>query len=110
MKRGASDNTLASPLACEPPKPYGQWSATNTQSSPACSAADPQLPTAALLTGSVTGKERTRLYNGLADGSIGIVVGTHALIAQKVEFKRLGLAVVDEQHRWVGSMCLCGGC
>ncbi len=54
------------------------------------------------MTGSVTGKERARIYAGLADGKIGIVVGTHALISQKVEFKQLGLAVVDEQHR-------CGG-
>lgn len=37
---------------------------------------------------------------GLADGSIDLVVGTHALIADAVTFQSLGLAIVDEQHRW----------
>ena len=37
---------------------------------------------------------------GLADGSIDLVVGTHALIADAVSFQSLGLAIVDEQHRW----------
>jgi ATP-dependent DNA helicase RecG len=57
------------------------------------------MPTAALLTGSVTGKDRTRIYSGLKDGSISIAVGTHALVNKDLEFRRLGLAVVDEQHR-----------
>ena len=56
--------------------------------------------TVSLLTGSVTGPEREAVYAGLADGSIDVVVGTHALIQQQVEFKRLALAVVDEQHRF----------
>jgi len=53
-----------------------------------------------LLTGSVTGQEREEIYAGLADGSIKIVVGTHALIQEDVQFKNLALAVVDEQHRF----------
>ena len=54
----------------------------------------------ALLTGSTTQKERRPLLEGLADGSIGIVVGTHALIEDPVRYKALGLAVIDEQHRF----------
>jgi ATP-dependent DNA helicase RecG len=56
--------------------------------------------TVALLTGSVTGEEREEVYAGLADGTIDIVVGTHALIQEDVAFDRLVLAVVDEQHRF----------
>ncbi len=54
----------------------------------------------ALLTGSVSPLERERVYNGLADGSMHVVVGTHALIQEGVAFKNLGLAIVDEQHRF----------
>jgi ATP-dependent DNA helicase RecG len=54
----------------------------------------------ALLTGSVKGPERKRVYAGAADGSISLLVGTHALIQEGVTFDRLALAVVDEQHRF----------
>lgn len=54
----------------------------------------------ALLAGSVKGKERRRVLQGLADGTLPIVVGTHALFQEGVAFKDLGLAVVDEQHRF----------
>ena len=57
-------------------------------------------PTHALLTSSVTGEPRRRILAGLADGSIDVVVGTHALVEEAVAFDRLGLAVVDEQHRF----------
>ena len=53
-----------------------------------------------LLTGIVKGKRRTEVLNALADGSINIIVGTHALIEDNVVFKRLGLAIIDEQHRF----------
>ncbi len=53
-----------------------------------------------LLTGIVKGKRRTEVLNALADGFINIIVGTHALIEDNVVFKRLGLAVIDEQHRF----------
>lgn len=53
-----------------------------------------------LLTGIVKGKRRTEVLNALVDGSINIIVGTHALIEDNVVFKRLGLAVIDEQHRF----------
>ena len=55
---------------------------------------------AALLTGSTRTAERREIHAGLEDGSIGIIVGTHALIEDNVRFKRLGLAIVDEQHRF----------
>ena len=54
----------------------------------------------ALLTGNVKGKERKRVLAGLADGSIPLVLGTHALFQEGVVFRDLGLAVVDEQHRF----------
>lgn len=52
------------------------------------------------LTGNVKGKARKAVLEGLADGSIRIVVGTHALIEPGVVFHRLGLAITDEQHRF----------
>jgi len=60
-----------------------------------------QRPRVAILTGSAKTKERRAVYASLADGSTGIVVGTHALITDALEFKKLGLAVIDEQHRFV---------
>ena len=54
----------------------------------------------ALLTGSSKTSERREIHAGLADGSIGIIVGTHALIEDNVVFKNLGLAIIDEQHRF----------
>ena len=54
----------------------------------------------ALLTGSTRTKERREIHQGLEDGSIGIIVGTHALIEDNVIFHNLGLAIIDEQHRF----------
>ena len=56
--------------------------------------------TVALLTNRTTGAERTRLTAGLLEGSIDIVVGTHALLTDSVRFHSLGVAVIDEQHRF----------
>ncbi len=53
-----------------------------------------------LLTGSTTAEARRELLAGLASGSVPLVVGTHALIEEDVAFARLGLVVVDEQHRF----------
>ena len=55
---------------------------------------------AALLTGSSKAAERRETHAGLQDGSIGIIVGTHALIEDNVIFRNLGLAIIDEQHRF----------
>lgn len=55
---------------------------------------------AALLTGSMTAAQKRKTLAGLADGSTGLVIGTHALFSAGVEFQRLGLVVTDEQHRF----------
>ncbi len=55
---------------------------------------------AALLTGNVKGRNRKDALAGIADGRIALAVGTHALIQEGVSFHRLGLAIVDEQHRF----------
>ena len=52
-----------------------------------------------LLTGVVKGKKRKEVLDGLLDGSVQILVGTHAVIEDTVQFSRLGLVVIDEQHR-----------
>ena len=54
----------------------------------------------ALLTGSSKTSERREIHAGLEDGTIGIIVGTHALIEDNVMFRNLGLAIIDEQHRF----------
>lgn len=59
-----------------------------------------QKPVIALLTGSLTTSERQSIYRGIADGSIDIVIGTHALIQEGVDFQDLAIAVIDEQHRF----------
>ena len=53
-----------------------------------------------LLTGSTSKKEKNRIYGGLSDGTIEMVVGTHALIQNDVKYHNLGLVVTDEQHRF----------
>lgn len=53
-----------------------------------------------LLTGSVKGQARKVLYEQIANGTVDVVVGTHALIQEKVQFKKLGFVVIDEQHRF----------
>ena len=53
-----------------------------------------------LLTGSTPKKEKNEIYNGLKDGSINMVIGTHALIQDEVEYNNLGLVITDEQHRF----------
>jgi len=54
----------------------------------------------ALLTGSTKKKERRAIHEGLTDGSIHILTGTHALIEETVQFANLGMVVIDEQHRF----------
>ena len=53
-----------------------------------------------LLIGSTTKSERRPIHEGLRDGSVGIIIGTHALIEDDVIFHNLGLAIIDEQHRF----------
>jgi ATP-dependent DNA helicase RecG len=64
----------------------------------------------ALLTGGVKGRARAQLLRGLKDGSVPLVVGTHALFQESVEYQELALAVIDEQHRFgVDQRLLLGG-
>lgn len=53
-----------------------------------------------LLTGSVSKKDKQQIYQGLQDGNIHMVVGTHALIQEEVTYQNLGLVITDEQHRF----------
>ena len=53
-----------------------------------------------LLTGNTGAKARREIHAGLQDGSVGVLIGTHALIEDTVQFHALGLAVIDEQHRF----------
>ena len=54
----------------------------------------------ALLTGSTRSRERREILAGLADGSIDLCIGTHALLTEDVQYQKLGLVVTDEQHRF----------
>ena len=54
----------------------------------------------ALLTGSLTNKEKERIYEQIQNGDIDMIVGTHALFQKKVEYHRLGFVITDEQHRF----------
>ena len=54
----------------------------------------------ALLTGSTTAKQRVPIHNGLLNGTIHILIGTHALIEDTVQWQNLGLVIIDEQHRF----------
>ncbi|MGZ8602711.1 MAG: ATP-dependent DNA helicase RecG [Actinomycetota bacterium] len=56
--------------------------------------------TFALLTAAITGKDRQRILDAVADGSVDLVIGTHALVQEAVTFADLSLAVIDEQHRF----------
>ena len=56
--------------------------------------------TIALLIGSLSGANKESLHNKIKQGQVDVVIGTHALIQKDVEFNRLGLAVIDEQHRF----------
>ncbi len=57
-------------------------------------------PNVALLTSALTPAGREQVYRGLADGAIDVVIGTHAVIQEGVEFRDLALAIIDEQHRF----------
>ncbi|MFL6266930.1 MAG: ATP-dependent DNA helicase RecG [Actinomycetes bacterium] len=57
-------------------------------------------PRVEVLTAATTGASRQRVLEGVASGEVDLVVGTHALLSEGVEFRRLGVVVVDEQHRF----------
>ena len=95
-----SVEALLAPLGAAPyveraPAPAPQTSLLDPEP-----AAGPAPMTYALLTGAVTGKARARVVEGIAEGSVDLVIGTHALVQETVSFADLSLAVVDEQHRF----------
>jgi ATP-dependent DNA helicase RecG len=57
-------------------------------------------PSVALLTGSTTSAQRRDIDEALQSGDLDILIGTHAILEERVEFKQLGLAIIDEQHRF----------
>lgn len=61
---------------------------------------EPERPRLALLTGSTAGRERAAIDEGLRERTIDLLIGTHAILEDRVEFDRLGLAIIDEQHRF----------
>lgn len=65
-----------------------------------CGFLEPLGVRVALLTGSLTPKQKAELKGKISDGDYSIVVGTHALVQQTTEFKKLGLVITDEQHRF----------
>lgn len=73
---------------------------TNQHYKNICKYLQPTGVRAALLTGSTRTAERREIHANLENGNIGIIVGTHALLEDKVKFHRLGLAIIDEQHRF----------
>ena len=77
-------------------------SGANDEQASLFAGAVPETPalTFALLSGSVTGADRARVLAGAADGSLDLLIGTHALVQEGVAFEDLSLAVVDEQHRF----------
>ena len=93
---GASDVLDRGPTAS--PAPAGQGSLLEPLD-PTPAPAEGAL-TYALLSAAVTGKDRARTLAAIADGSVDLVIGTHALVQEAVSFLDLSLAVVDEQHRF----------
>ena len=93
---GATDLLDRGPAAS--PAPRGQGSLLESLDPPTAPAEG--ALTYALLSAAVTGKDRARILAGIADGSVDLVIGTHALVQEAVSFLDLSLAVVDEQHRF----------
>ena len=79
---------------------FGTLSQLFEAAGPGLEAALGRRPTVTLLTGSVKGKQRQTAYTNIAGGGVDVVIGTQALIQDKVEFGKLGLVIVDEQHRF----------
>ena len=87
-------------LVSDSAKVDGQASLLDPEPAGAANDNDEPVVTFVLLTAAVTGKDRQRILRGIADGGVDLVVGTHALVQEGVEFHDLSLAVIDEQHRF----------
>jgi ATP-dependent DNA helicase RecG len=92
---------LSVPAARAPrPAAAGQASLLDGAGDAATSEQANQGPTFALLTASVTGRDRERVLAGVREGAVDLLIGTHALVQEGVEFADLSVAVIDEQHRF----------
>jgi ATP-dependent DNA helicase RecG len=104
LSSGAPTKDQASLFGADGPDPVSPDLVSPDPVSPDPVSPDPVSPgpalTYALLSASVGGKDRDRVLAGVADGSVDLVVGTHALVQEAVEFRNLSLAVVDEQQRF----------
>jgi ATP-dependent DNA helicase RecG len=94
--------TLLAPIGGRPvgASPAGPTDQASLFAEPVAEPGVPEGPRFALLTGSVTGKERERVLDAIAGGDVDLVIGTHALVQEAVAFHDLSLAVIDEQHRF----------
>ncbi|MDP9328887.1 MAG: ATP-dependent DNA helicase RecG [Actinomycetota bacterium] len=98
-----SVSSLLEPLGAVPYLDIATSATPNAQASlldPGSTGPGEPTLTYALLTGTVTGRARTRVLEGIAEGAVDLVIGTHALVQEAVSFFDLSLAVVDEQHRF----------
>src|SRR6185436_8033756 len=91
---------LLDPIGAMPYLARGEGGPSEQGSLFAGAAAAPPTMTYALLSGGVTGTDRERILKGAADGSLDLLIGTHALVQEGVTFADLSLAVIDEQHRF----------
>jgi len=95
-----SVGALLDPIGAMPYLARGEGGPSEQGSLFAGAAAAPPAMTYALLSGGVTGTDRERILKGAADGSLDLLIGTHALVQEGVTFADLSLAVIDEQHRF----------
>ena len=99
VQNGAQGSLMA-PTEILSEQHYRSLTAFYERAADALAAVGARTPRVGLLTGSTRAAERRRIYQAIADGEIDVLVGTQAVIQDTVELKNLGLAVVDEQHRF----------
>jgi ATP-dependent DNA helicase RecG len=99
VQNGAQGSMMA-PTEILAEQHYRSLTGFYERASEALAAVGARMPRVGLLTGSTRAAERRRVYQTIADGEIDVLVGTQAVIQDTVELKSLGLAVVDEQHRF----------
>jgi ATP-dependent DNA helicase RecG len=96
----AAQGALMAPTEILAEQHFATLSTLFEAAAPRLQAALGRQPVVRLLTGGVKGRERAHTYKGAISGDVDVLVGTQALIQDRLEFARLGLVVVDEQHRF----------
>jgi ATP-dependent DNA helicase RecG len=99
VQNGAQGSLMA-PTEILSEQHYRSLTAFYERAAETLAAAGARTPRVGLLTGSTRAAERRRIYQAITDGEIDVLVGTQAVIQETVELENLGLAVVDEQHRF----------